>query len=297
MWTVLTTREYPPEELRRFGDGNVTERDEDAAAPRGGIWWLLAGLAVIAAVWWFALERDLYVLGGALVVFGMLALAAAAMVRGGGKNALVQIMGDLSRMPDQMKRLALVQFFSWVALFVMWIYTTPVVAQYVFHSTDTAAKAYNEGADWVGVLFSVYNGVAALAAFALPRLAKRVGAQKTHMLCLLIGAISFASLVVIRDRYLLVLPMIGIGFTWASILTMPYVILAGVLPQHKLGIYMGIFNFFIVLPQLLVATVMGAIIHTFFPADPIWTMACGAGVLVLAAAAMLRVDDEAVLRA
>ena len=297
LWTVLTTREYSPEELRRFGDGNVIERDEDAAAPRGGIWWLLAGLAVIAAVWWFALERDLYVLGGALVVFGMLALAAAAMVRGGGKNALVQIMGDLSRMPDQMKRLALVQFFSWVALFVMWIYTTPVVAQYVFHSTDTAAKAYNEGADWVGVLFSVYNGVAALAAFALPRLAKRVGAQKTHMLCLLIGAISFASLVVIRDRYLLVLPMIGIGFTWASILTMPYVILAGVLPQHKLGIYMGIFNFFIVLPQLLVATVMGAIIHTFFPADPIWTMACGAGVLVLAAAAMLRVDDEAVLRA
>jgi len=194
-------------------------------------------------------------------------------------------------MPDQMKRLALVQFFSWVALFIMWIYTTPVVAQYVFHSTDTTAKAYNDGADWVGVLFSVYNGVAALAAFVLPVLARRIGAQKTHILCLAIGAVSFASLLVVRDQTMLLLPMIGIGFTWASILTMPYVILAGVLPQHKLGIYMGIFNFFIVVPQLLVATVMGAIIRTFFPAQPVWTMACGAVVLVLAAAAMLRVKE------
>lgn len=297
LWTVLTTQEYPPDQLRRYGDSDAIEQDGRTAAPRGGMWWLLAGLAVIGAVWWFALERDLYVLGGALAVFGVLALVAAAMVRGGDENALVQIMSDLSRMPDQMKRLALVQFFSWVALFVMWIYTTPIVAQYVFHSTDTTAKAYNEGADWVGVLFSVYNGVAALAAFALPLFAKRIGAQKTHMLCLLVGAISFASLLVIRDRYLLVLPMIGIGFTWASILTMPYVILAGALPQHKLGIYMGIFNFFIVLPQLLVATVMGAIIRTFFPTEPVWTMACGAAVLVLAAVAMLRVKDEAALSA
>ncbi|HEX7693452.1 MAG TPA: MFS transporter [Sphingomonas sp.] len=297
LWTVLTTREYSPEEMRRFSDEDAIAVHEAPVAPRGGLWWLLGGLAVIAGVWRLGLEHDLYVLGGALAAFGLLGLLATAMLRGGGDNALVQIMSDLSRMPDQMKRLALVQFFSWVALFVMWIYTTPVVAQYVFHSTDTAARAYNDGADWVGVLFSVYNGVAALAAFALPLLAKRIGARKTHMVCLLVGAISFASLLVIRDQYLLVLPMIGIGFTWASILTMPYVILAGALPQHKLGIYMGIFNFFIVLPQLLVATVMGAIIRTFFPTEPVWTMACGAVVLVLAALAMLRVRDEAALSA
>jgi len=292
LWTVLTTREYSPEQMRAFGDADA-EREHDApVAARGGWWWLLAGSAVIACVWRLSLERDLYVLGGALAAFGILDLIAAAMVRGGGDNALVQIMSDLSRMPDQMKRLALVQFFSWLALFIMWIYTTPVVAQYVFHSTDTTAKAYNDGADWVGVLFSVYNGVAALAAFVLPVLARRIGAQKTHILCLAIGAVSFASLLVVRDQTMLLLPMIGIGFTWASILTMPYVILAGVLPQHKLGIYMGIFNFFIVVPQLLVATVMGAIIRTFFPAEPVWTMACGALVLVLAAAAMLRVKDD-----
>jgi maltose/moltooligosaccharide transporter len=292
LWTVLATREYSPEQMRSFGDADAGREHETPIAPRGGWWWLLAGSAVIACVWWFTLERDLYVLGGALAAFGILGVIAAAMVRGGGDNALVQIMSDLSRMPDQMKRLALVQFFSWLALFIMWIYTTPVVAQYVFHSTDTAAKAYNDGADWVGVLFSVYNGVAALAAFVLPVLAKRIGAQKTHILCLAIGAVSFASLLIIRDQAMLLLPMIGIGFTWASILTMPYVILASVLPQHKLGIYMGIFNFFIVVPQLLVATVMGAIIRTFFPADPVWTMACGALVLVLAAVAMLRVKDD-----
>jgi maltose/moltooligosaccharide transporter len=293
LWTVLTTREYSPEQMRGFDAVDAGAEHETPIAPRGGWWWLLAGLVVVAGVWRFALERDLYVLGGALAAFGILGLIAAMMVRSGGDNVLVQIMSDLSRMPDQMKRLALVQFFSWVALFIMWIYTTPVVAQYVFHSTDTTAKAYNDGADWVGVLFSVYNGVAALAAFVLPLLAKRIGAQKTHMLCLLIGAVSFASLLVIRDQQLLLLPMIGIGFTWASILTMPYVILAGVLPQHKLGIYMGIFNFFIVLPQLLVATVMGAIIRTFFPTEPVWTMACGAIVLVFAAASMLRVKTGA----
>lgn len=293
MWTVLTVREYSPEQMRGFGDTDAFGHDDHPAALHGGLWWLLGGLVVIGIVRWFALERDLYVLGGALAAFGVLALAAAAMARNGGRNALVQIMSDMASMPDQMKRLALVQFFSWVALFIMWIYTTPVVAQYVFQSTDTTGKAYNDGADWVGVLFSVYNGVAALAAFVLPVMAKRIGAQKTHMLCLLIGAVSFASLLVIRDQWMLLLPMVGIGFTWASILTMPYVILAGVLPQHKLGIYMGIFNFFIVVPQLLVATVMGAIIRTFFPTEPVWTMACGAVVLVLAALAMLRVRTSA----
>jgi maltose/moltooligosaccharide transporter len=104
--------------------------------------------------------------------------------------------------------------------------------------------------------------------------------------------VSFGSLFFIRDQHVLLLPMVGVGFAWASILTMPYVILASVLPPRKFGIYMGIFNFFIVLPQLVVATVMGAIIHAFFPTEPIWTMAVAAGVMVLAAAAMLLVRNE-----
>ncbi|MDB5678494.1 MFS transporter [Sphingomonas bacterium] len=297
LWTVLTTCEYPPEQMAAFGDAADDHRAGLVAGGlptvliRAGIALLVLGVALIAAIYHWSLERDLYVLGGILSGAGTLMLIAAAMIRGGQDNALVQIMSDLVRMPGQMWRLALAQFFSWLALFILWIYTTPVVAQYVFHSTDTAAKAYNDGADWVGVLFSVYNGVAALAAFVLPLFARRIGTARTHMVCLLIGAASFASLLVIRDPQMLLLPMVGIGLTWASILTMPYVILASVLPPRKFGIYMGIFNFFIVLPQLVVATVMGAIIRAFFPGEPIWTMAVAAGVMVLAAAAMLLVTE------
>ena len=109
----------------------------------------------------------------------------------------------------------------------------------MFGSTDTTSTLYNQGADWVGVLFSIYNGVAALAAFALPLLAKRIGNAKTHMLGLLAGAAGYGAILIIRDANLLILPMIGVGIAWASILTMPYVILTDVLPQKKLGIYIA----------------------------------------------------------
>lgn len=291
LWTVVTTREYPPEEMRSFAE-NAAQHEYDAVAVSPhGIWWFAGGALVLATVAAFALEKDLYVLGGALAVFGVLQLAASTFARNGRTHgALVQIMSDLAQMPHQMRRLAVVQFFAWFALFIMWIYTTPVVTRYVFGATDTASKAYNDGADWVGILFSVYNGVAALAAFVLPVLAARIGAVRTHILCLLVGAVSYASILVIRDQYLLLVPMIGVGIAWASILTMPYVILASVLPQQKFGIYMGIFNFFVVLPQLLVATIMGTIIQRFFPGAPIWTMAFAAAVMAIAAAAMLRVS-------
>ncbi|QDZ07148.1 SLC45 family MFS transporter [Sphingomonas panacisoli] len=299
LWTVLTTREYPPEQMQAFGDAQAqyhASSFSDASLPKilttAGVVLIFLGALLTGTIYRWSLERDLYVLGGLFIGGGVLMLAASGMIRARLENALVQIMSDLVRMPGQMWRLALAQFFSWLALFVLWIYTTPVVAQYVFHSTDAAAKAYNDGADWVGVLFSVYNGVAALAAFVLPVLARRIGAPRTHMICLLIGAASFASLLVIRNQQTLLLPMVGIGLTWASILTMPYVILASVLPPQKFGIYMGIFNFFIVLPQLVVATVMGAVIHAWFPTEPIWTMACAAVVMTMAAAAMLLVRSE-----
>lgn len=294
LWTVVTTREYSPEQMRDFAGIDAThDHDPAPIAPGRGFVWILAGVIVLVAVAQIALEKDLYVLGGALVAFGTLQIAARALIRAGRMSgALVQIISDLGQMPLQMRRLAVVQFFSWFALFIMWIYTTPVVTQYVFGATDPASKAYNDGADWVGILFSVYNGVAALAAFALPVLAGRIGAPRTHMLCLLIGAMSYASILVIRDPQLLLLPMIGVGIAWASILTMPYVILADVLPSHKLGIYMGIFNFFIVLPQLLVATIMGSVIRAWFPGAPIWTMAFAAIVMMLAALSMLRVEGR-----
>lgn len=292
LWTVVSTREHSPADLRRYCGLADDHEHAPPIAPARGPLWLASGIVILAIVAATGLEKDLFVLGGALIAFGIAQMVARAMVLAGRtEGALIHIISDLAQMPRQMRRLALVQFFSWFALFIMWIYTTPVVTQYVFGSTDVASKAYNDGADWVGILFSVYNGVAAIAAFGLPILAKRVGSIRTHMICLAIGAASYASILVIRDADMLIVPMVGVGVAWASILTMPYVILAGALPQHKLGIYMGIFNFFIVLPQLLVATLMGGVIRAFFPQSPIWTMLVAALVMAAASLAMLRVAE------
>ncbi len=292
IWTVSQTREYSPQEMRAFGDAesDVAADGEPVMAPRFGCAWALAGAAITALVAALNGDKQLFVLGGGLIAFGLAQIVNRVWIgRGGRPMALSHVLSDLARMPETMRQLAVAQFFTWLALFIMWIYTTPVVTQYVYGSTDTTSKAYNAGADWVGVLFSIYNGVAALAAFLLPVMARRLGVARTHTVCLLVGAASYASQLLIRDQWLLVAPMIGIGLTWASILTMPYVILAGALPRHKLGVYMGIFNIFIVLPQLLIATIMGATIKAFFPHDPVWTMLVAALVMGLAAAAMLRV--------
>jgi maltose/moltooligosaccharide transporter len=290
-WTVFRTKEYAPETLRSYArtDATTAERSPELVAPANGALWLLAGLTLLGLVMGFALDKQLYILGGGLTAFGL----AQIINRAGGARlgAVSHILSDLAQMPEVMKRLAVAQFFSWIALFIMWIYLTPVVTQYVYGTTDTTSQAYNDGADWVGVLSSIYNGVAALAAFGLPMLAKRVGAPRTHMICLLVGAVSYAAFLFIRQKHLLILPEIGIGIVWASILTMPYVILSGALPHDKLGIYMGIFNFFIVLPQLLIATIMGGIINSFFPTEPVWTMLVAAVMMGSAAVAMLRVKS------
>jgi maltose/moltooligosaccharide transporter len=296
LWTVLRTKEYSPAELRAYNGtpsngGPVI--NAPLLVPNHGLWWLLAGAVLLFVVWNAGLDKQLYVLGGALCGFGFVQIFTQLWAKSGRPPmALSHILSDLAQMPPVMRQLAVVQFFTWIALFIMWIYTTPVVTQYVFNATDASSKAFNDGSDWVGVLFSIYNGVAMLAAFMLPLVTQKIGAAKTHMLCLLIGAASYASILVIRDAQLLILPMIGIGITWASILCMPYVILARVLPQHKLGIYMGIFNFFIVIPQLLTAAIMGPVIKYFFPGAPIWTMLVAAIVMAISAFAMLRVQVD-----
>jgi maltose/moltooligosaccharide transporter len=284
LWTVLRVKEYSPEQMAAFNAGSKTEAIEKTTAiPQYGAIWLAVGAIGLWLVWQFALDKQLYVLAGGLAAFGLLQLINQYASAG---RAVREILSDLAQMPDGMRRLAVVQFFSWIGLFIMWIFTTPVVTQYVFGSTDTTSKAYNEGAEWVGVMFAVYNGVSAIAAFALPALVKKLGAATTHALCLVIGALSYAAIMVIGDAQMLLLPMIGVGIVWASILTMPYVMLAGSLPQEKLGIYMGIFNFFIVLPQLLIASIMGVVIRMFFPDQPIWTMLCAAVAMGAAALAM-----------
>ena len=300
LWTVLTTKEYSPKEMAAFGesaehpDGDQTIRALASRSVGSSLAWIAAGILVVIGVLEFALEKEMYVLGGLLIAYGLASIAGIQLAKAGKQNnMLAHIVGDFSGMPSVMKRLALAQFFSWSALFIMWINTTPVVADNFYHAPDPASAAYQEAGNWVGVLFSVYNGVACIAALAiLPWLAKSIGKARTHMLCLLAGAAGYLSFLVIKDPKVLIASEIGIGIAWASILAMPYAILASSLPQRKLGIYMGLFNAFIVIPQLLVATVMGTIMKAFFPGQPIWTMLAAGIVMVLAALAMLRVPDE-----
>ncbi len=299
LWTVLTTKEYSPEEMTAFG-GEAAQADDvtiRALAARsfiGSFIWIAAGVCVLWLVGWAGLKKEVYLLGALLVAYGAASILAIILAKSGSRNNMLSsIVGDFAGMPDVMKRLAVAQFFSWSALFIMWIYTTPVVAQYMFGSADAKSTAYQDGGNWVGILFTVYNGVAALAAlFLLPAMARKFGKVRTHMICLLAGSAGYASFLLIRDPNLLILSEIGVGIAWASILAMPYAILASSLPQKKLGIYMGLFNVFIVVPQLLVATVMGSIVKFAFPTEPIWTMAFAAVVMALAALAMLLVPEE-----
>ena len=286
--------------MARFGEAaDHLDDDQTLAAlasrnPAAGLPWTAAGVLVGLAVLEWHLEKEMYVLAGLLIAYGLATTAAIQLAKGGSRsNILSHIVGDFSGMPPLMKRLAVVQFFTWSALYTMWVFTTPVVARNFYGSPDPASTGYQEAGNWVGVLFAVYNGVAAIAALALlPWLARAVGKSRTHIICLLCGAAGYASFFLIRDPKLLVISEVGIGIAWASILAMPYAILASSLPQRKLGIYMGLFNIFIVIPQLLVATVMGSIMKAFFPGQPIWTMLAAAIVMGIAAVAMLRVTPD-----
>ena len=298
MWTIMTTKEYSPAEMEVFdgppADSGATIRALAARSKILSTVWIFAGMLVAVLVPVAGLEKEVYLLGALIAGYGLASLLAISLAKSGrDNNVLANIVGDFSGMPAVMQKLALAQFFSWSALFIMWIYTTPVVAQYMFGSANPNSAAYGEGGNWVGTLFAIYNGVAALAAlFVLPMLAKKIGKVKTHIVCLLAGAAGFASFLFIRDPNMLIISEIGVGIAWASILAMPYAILASSLPQNKLGIYMGLFNVFIVVPQLLVATVMGSVLKAFFPTEPIWTMAFAAVMMALAALAMLRVNEE-----
>jgi maltose/moltooligosaccharide transporter len=243
----------------------------------------------------WSLQKELYVLSVGGVAFGLMQIAAGLLrQRGKANNAFSEILDDLFMMPKTMRQLALVQFFSWFSLFSMWIYTTAAITARHYGTSDPTTAAYNEGADWVGILFAVYNGVAAIAAFAIPVLAARTSRNVAHALCLLCGAAGFTSFYVIDEPRYLWVSMIGIGVAWASILSVPYAILSGSLPAHKMGVYMGIFNFFIVIPQLTAASILGVLVRGFFDGQAIYALMLGAASLVVAAAATLLVNDLAI---
>jgi maltose/moltooligosaccharide transporter len=253
----------------------------------------VAGAVILLSVGELHLEKEVYLLGGLLILYGLARATAIQLAKAGNRtNMLAHIVGDFSGMPALMKRLAVAQFFTWSALYTMWVYTTPVVAQYFYGSSDATSSAYQDAGNEVGKLFAVYNGVAAIAALTLlPLLARSIGKSRAHVLCLACGAAGYASFLFLHDARWLMLSEVGVGIAWASTLAMPYAILASSLPQRKLGIYMGLFNVFIVVPQFLVATVMGTIMKSFFPGQPIWTMLAAAIVMGIAALAMLRVPD------
>lgn len=202
------------------------------------------------------------------------------------------IMLSFKDMPKTMKQLAVVQFFSWFALFCMWIYTTSAVTSHIYGTSDPTSALYNQGADWVGVLFSAYNGFAAIAAFLIPVIARKTSRRAVHMIALVIGGLSLASFYFIKDPTMLLGSMVGVGIAWASILSMPYAILAGALPPNKMGVYMGIFNFFIVIPQIAAAGLLGYIMHTFLNNEAINALLLGGGSMILSGILAMMVDDK-----
>jgi maltose/moltooligosaccharide transporter len=207
-------------------------------------------------------------------------------------HGIIEIGQGIFKMPKVMLQLAMVQFFTWLALFSMWIYTTSSVAQNAFGTTDTTDKLFQDAGDWVGVMFTVYNGISAIVAFMLPVLAKKIGKSYTHMLCLIIGGIGLISLFFIHDKTTLLIPMLGVGLAWASTLTMPYSILANALPANKMGFYMGVFNFFIVIPQIVAAALLGFCIKLFFHNESIYALVIGGISMIIAGLLCVFVQKE-----
>ena len=300
-WTLLRTREYPPEQLRDFE--RVDRAVPTEAAPtaartveqyRAAATALVPlGFALSIAIAFFGWAKELHVLAIGLAAFGVLQFYASIRQSTGRTSGMTYtIVNDLFAMPRVMQQLAVVQFLTWFALFAMWIYTTPGVTAHHYGATDAASQAFNDGADWVGVLFAAYNGFAALAALLLAPLVNRIGRRGTHLLCLSLGGAGLMSFVFIADPKWLLLPMIGVGVAWASILAMPYAMLAGALPAAKMGLYMGVFNIFIVIPQILAATLLGLLVKFVFDGEAIYVVFTGGVLLFLAGLATLRVDDR-----
>jgi maltose/moltooligosaccharide transporter len=205
----------------------------------------------------------------------------------------VEILGGFGKMPRTMVQLAFVQFFTWIALFAMWIYTGTAIADNVYGTVDAQSAAYQDAGNWVGIMFAVYSGVSALAAFILPVFARMTSRKIVHATCLVIGGLSLASVFLITDKQTLVLPMIGIGIAWASILTMPYAILAGSLPAKRMGYFMGLFNFFVVIPQIVSGLLLGSATKYLFGGHAVLTLVLGGGCMLVAAVLTLFVTDKA----
>lgn len=194
-------------------------------------------------------------------------------------------------MPATMRQLAPVQICSWLGLFCMWLYFPVAVAHNVFAAADQNAPNYARGVEWAGLCFALYSAVCFGMSLVLPKLAHRLSRKGTHSLCLLCGGIGLLSVLLIHDKYLLLLSMLGVGIAWASILSIPYSILAGALPPAQMGVYMGIFNFFIVIPEITASLGFGWIMQHLLRNDRVAAVTAGGIFLILGALLMQRVQD------
>jgi maltose/moltooligosaccharide transporter len=304
LWTVLKSKEYSPQELASFGENedaafegeHLTAREFAANGKKqlivGGII-LLIGLVMFYWLTVSELDKQLYIFAGMISLAGLLAIGSGLLQMAGRyKNGFVTVVNDFQYMPKTMKQLALVQFFSWFALFAMWIYTTSAVTSHIYGTTDTTSVAYNDGADIVGVWFAAYNLVCFLVAFLIPVLARKTGRRMAHLICLWLGGLGLLSIYFLKDPMYGYISMIGVGIAWASILSVPYAMLAGSLPAAKMGYYMGVFNFFIVIPQLVAAAILGAIVGRVFNSEPIYALVIGGFSMMLAGLLSLLVDDK-----
>lgn len=301
VWTILRTKEYSPEELLEFSEkeNSVKNYETDSISNystgtfvKRGIYWIFAGLVISLVIYYSSLEKELYIISFGTGAFGLIQIISGLFVSvGKSKSGLVIVLSDLYSMPKTMGQLAIIQFFSWFALFSMWIYTTSAVTSHIYGTKDPTSELYNQGANWVGILFAVYNGFAALVAFLLPVLARFTNRRITHSICLIAGGLGLISIILFHTPNLLIISMLGIGLAWASILAMPYAILTGSLPVNKMGTYMGIFNFFIVIPQILAASILGFIVRDVFGGESIYALVTGGISMFIAAALILFVKD------
>jgi len=259
---------------------------------RTGVIFLVIGLILTM---WFGLSdfpKELFLFSSGALLAGILFMAAGVMKRTTGKRSgFVTMVDDLQHMPPAMKQLAVVQFFSWFALFSMWIYTTSAVTSHLYHTSDATSKLYNDGADWVSLCMGIYNGVAAIVAFGLPVLAARTNRKTAHMIALILGGLGLMSVYFLPDPQWLILSMVGVGIAWASILSVPYAMLVGSLPSHKMGYYMGVFNFFIVIPQIVAAALLGFLVKTLFDGSSVHALLIGGASMILAGVLCQRVND------
>ncbi|MFM2083170.1 MAG: hypothetical protein RL380_1861, partial [Verrucomicrobiota bacterium] len=281
LWTVFTTKEYPPENLVEFEKQRRAHKSFHIE-PKFLIVGAIAGVLLGAA-------------RGALVEHHLtpLHLAIGAVIGAAIGLALSgpHVATAIKEMPATMKQLAVVQFFTWLGLFCMWMFFGLATAQQIFHTTDPKSPEFDRGTAFGGSTFALYSIVCFLVAFVLPVVAKATSRKTVHALALVAGGVSLLATFFIHDATAWRWTMIGVGIAWASILSMPYAMLSAALPSGRMGVYMGIFNFFIVIPEILASLALEPIVKNIFGNDPVKVVMLGGASMLIAAVMTLRVKE------